>query len=334
MSLILMFDDVDVDLLPAGYDAYAGYSDGIYANISAIKKRFPSPSVHILTVSVKATDVADVLDVESGDASISQAPAWFKLALKSGVTKPAVYTSVSNATALVQEMAAAGIPRSSFHLWTAHYGKGQHICGPSTCAGTAESADATQFTSTANGESLDESACDPDFFTVVVPPAPAPEPTLTLGDTGQAVHELQERLNVWGASPELVLDSTFGPGTLAAVKEFQKARKLTVDGVVGPATWTTLLKAPPKVTFAAPTGLRADAGIISISWDTVPDSLGKSPEGYTVTVLDAGKVVKTEHASGTTAVLDGLTRNQVYEIKVTADGGQATPGSGNISVTA
>lgn len=334
MANVLMFDDVDVALLPAGYDAYAGYVDGIYQNISAIKKRFPSPNIHILTISVKASDIADALDVETGDASITQAPAWFKMALKGGVTKPALYTSVSNATSLVSEMSAAGIPRTAYRLWTAHYGKGQHICGPSTCAGTAESADATQYTSTANGESLDESACDPDFFTIVVPPAPVVEPTATQGDKGPFVSDLQQRLNVWGAKPALVVDSDFGPTTLAAVKAFQTTRKLTVDGVVGPATWTVLLKTPPLVKFAAPAGLRAELGIISVSWDTVAASQGKTPTGYTVTVLDAGKAVKTVTAAGTTAVIDGLTRNKVYEITVIADGGQAAPGSASIAVTA
>jgi peptidoglycan hydrolase-like protein with peptidoglycan-binding domain len=334
MSQILMFDDVDVDLLPAGYDAYAGYADGIYANISAIKKRFPSPNVHILTVAVKSTDVADALDVENGDASIVQAPSWFKLALKGGVTRPALYTSVSNATALVQEMAAAGIPRTAFRLWTAHYGAGQHICGPSTCSGTTESADATQYTSTANGENLDESACDPDFFTIVVPSSPTAESTVSSGDTGTVVHDLQVRLNVWDANPKVAEDSTFGPGTLTAVKVFQSTHKLTVDGVVGPATWSVLLRTPPKITFAAPTGLRADVGIISVSWDVVPDSLGKAPEGYTVSVSQDGNVVKTEKVAGTTAVIDGLTRNLVYEVSVEADGGQAAPGSAKIAVTA
>ena len=57
-------------------------------------------------------------------------------------------------------------------------------------------------------------------------------PTLTQGDTGQAVQTLQTRLNVWGAT--LTVDGNFGPATLAAVKAFQTAQNLTVDGIVGP----------------------------------------------------------------------------------------------------
>lgn len=36
-------------------------------------------------------------------------------------------------------------------------------------------------------------------------------------------------------------DGDFGSGTESAVREFQKAKRLTVDGVCGPATWAKLL---------------------------------------------------------------------------------------------
>ena len=37
------------------------------------------------------------------------------------------------------------------------------------------------------------------------------------------------------------LDMSFGPGTTAAVKDFQKKKKLTVDGICGPSTFKKLL---------------------------------------------------------------------------------------------
>ncbi len=67
-------------------------------------------------------------------------------------------------------------------------------------------------------------------------------PVLSEGAAGPAVRTAQTRLNAWGA--HLTVDGSFGPMTLAAVRSFQGARKLKVDGVIGAATWAELLKNP------------------------------------------------------------------------------------------
>ena len=67
-----------------------------------------------------------------------------------------------------------------------------------------------------------------------------PRPTLRRGSKGNAVRELQGRLNARGASPRLNVDGDFGPKTDAAVRRFQSSRGLVVDGIVGPRTWAAL----------------------------------------------------------------------------------------------
>ncbi|MGO3846495.1 peptidoglycan recognition protein family protein [Agrococcus casei] len=61
------------------------------------------------------------------------------------------------------------------------------------------------------------------------------------GARGNAVSALQGILNSRGQS--LAVDGSFGPATLTAVKSFQKARGLAVDGVVGDVTWSHGLRA-------------------------------------------------------------------------------------------
>ena len=74
---------------------------------------------------------------------------------------------------------------------------------------------------------------------------PAVQPTLRLGSAGGAVKTLQIRLDAWNVRPRLAVDGNFGQAARTAVEDFQAAEGLTVDGVVGLATWEALVKTPP-----------------------------------------------------------------------------------------
>jgi peptidoglycan hydrolase-like protein with peptidoglycan-binding domain len=81
-------------------------------------------------------------------------------------------------------------------------------------------------------------------------PVPAPKPTppaVIVPDVptfnGYPIHEIQRRLGVHGF--RTAVDGIYGPDTRRQVTNFQKARRLLVDGVVGPQTWAALLMAPP-----------------------------------------------------------------------------------------
>lgn len=72
-------------------------------------------------------------------------------------------------------------------------------------------------------------------------------PTLKKGSKGEYVTKLQTLLKEKGYDlGKWGVDGDFGSATLAAVKAFQKANGLTVDGIVGKNTWNALLKDEPR----------------------------------------------------------------------------------------
>lgn len=91
---------------------------------------------------------------------------------------------------------------------------------------------------------------------VVVPPPVTYPPTVRLGSRGVRVKRVQEALRAAGYRGDvlnrklLVVDGEYGPRTRRAVKRFQKAKRLFVDGVVGPDTYAAL---GITITASAPT---------------------------------------------------------------------------------
>ena len=67
-------------------------------------------------------------------------------------------------------------------------------------------------------------------------------PALTIvtqqGDSGAKVRAVQSQLNESGYG--LTVDGSFGPATYSAVRSFQSAKGLGVDGVVGDNTWNKM----------------------------------------------------------------------------------------------
>lgn len=324
VSTILWFDDTNVALLPAGYTAYAAYIDGLYDNLAAVKARFPK--AEILSIDVNGSNTtANALDIENGDATNATAVTWVRAKVAAKAKLIVLYTSVSNVNDLVAELTAVGIPRSAYKLWAAHYGSGAHICGPASCGLCSYACDATQFTNKAFGDSLDETLADGDFFGAATPPV-VTDPLLIQGDTGDAVRQLQTRLNVWGL--KLLVDGTFAAETEAAVRTFQTQHKLTVDGVVGPATWTSLNSSPPPpkppapTPYAAPGHVGEDFTHYPLTWTAVVVS-GKKINDYNLKVVETktGKRLTNATVTGTSIILSGLAEAQHYDVYLSALGG-------------
>ena len=103
------------------------------------------------------------------------------------------------------------------------------------------------------------------FQTAVPTATPAPTlsgPAITpnkrydkveFGDKGTAVKKLQNRLIELGFMPKGSADGQYGYQTYNAVKDFQRANYLDVDGVAGPITLTYLYENPNIITLTGHT---------------------------------------------------------------------------------
>ena len=127
MSTVDAHDAIHANVahLPKGQTA--GYTTGS----PAIKWTTGDWAIHPQAVRIcqdSGTDhTADVLDVERGAATNAQCAPWFKAALgayqaaaRPGQRSPAVYTSQSNVTGVVNALIAAGV-KSGCGLWLANW---------------------------------------------------------------------------------------------------------------------------------------------------------------------------------------------------------------------
>lgn len=242
---ILMLDSVDARSFPSsGYLAGAGYVNGRWPSFNAIRARFPH--LPALSITVNASGDAQCLDVEAGDATPAQVPGWFdrQHALHPART-PVLYCSASTTSAV---RAAAG--SRHYLLWSAHYGKGPHICSPSVCG--YPQADATQWTNIGpHGENVDQSLLSTAFFYSFAPRPvlPPSAPVLSIGKHDpvssaypHAVAHLQAGLKhefpLYAGA--LSVDGDFGSHTSDAVYQFQVRSHIKADRIVGPQTWGLL----------------------------------------------------------------------------------------------
>jgi GH24 family phage-related lysozyme (muramidase) len=156
------------------------------------------------------------------------------------------------------------------------------------------------------------------------------DPVLHKEDHGDAVSRLQQLLVGAGFDPGPV-DGMFGSGTEAAVRAFQAAKGLDVDGVVGSQTWSALRgghQAGPTPSDPTPSGRSvSDVGLRLIeifeglSLDPYNDPVGHCTVGFghllhhgncdgsepTISHDEARRLLRSDAGSAGTAVSDGVT---------------------------
>jgi hypothetical protein len=146
-----MYDSTNVSNIPHGAVAVAGYVNGSFANFNEMVKAFP----HAKHLSIAVTSHADAhcLDIETGDATPADAPAWVRRQHARGIKRPIVYANTSTMPAVIAALEHNGIKRNEFLVWTAHYTNIPHI---------EPGSDATQFED--HKELFDVSLCEPWFL--------------------------------------------------------------------------------------------------------------------------------------------------------------------------
>lgn len=109
-----MADAVTVANLPPGLSLYAGYINGRYENAGAILTAHPQAKV--VTIDVLGDHpTADILDIETGDASPTSAPSWIQRGGKGLYCNSSTWPEVERALA----NAGMGLPPSGY--WIAQF---------------------------------------------------------------------------------------------------------------------------------------------------------------------------------------------------------------------
>jgi hypothetical protein len=258
---ITMYDTALNDQFPSGAAAYAGYVDGGIGNqpnYAFVVSAFPK--AQHLSIALFAENNADALDVEPGAAAPGDIPGWYDRQVARGIQRPVIYASASTMNdSILPVLSQAGIARAQVRLWSAHYGLGEHICGPGSCGALSVNADGTQWTSSALGLVLDQSLLTEDFFTpatsknptateaelqsgqlnnghgvftvIAVPPGTAHHIAFALDNQAQNVPVARLRVaffdTAWRVHPDVVLDGSKGLGIMA----FPNAAKTGVVSV-------------------------------------------------------------------------------------------------------
>ena len=158
-----MYDSVDPTKIPKDAEIVAGYVNGHWPTYNRLPGLFPN--AQLVSIAVTADADAMVLDVEAGDATPDQAPAWITRQRARG-GDPTIYCSRASMWPAVKSACAlAGVVPP--HYWIADYTDHEHLLPGSV---------ATQWT---DAGPYDISVTDGTWPATKPPAPPAPTPTPT-----------------------------------------------------------------------------------------------------------------------------------------------------------
>ena len=246
-----MFDAVTPGEIPASATLVAGYADGHYANIAAMRKRFPNATV--VTIAVGHTTRAMVADVETGDMTPASAVLWARDTMHDVPNAElTLYANTSTWPSVKAAFKAAGVVLPQW--WAAHYTGVPHLEPGSV---------ATQY---ADAGGYDESLVAEYWPGVDPKPVPAKphvslknviaaahaDPKAAQGHTTHAadVRVVEAALHAGGfLAEQYATDGSFGSMTVEAYSTWQKAYSTAhhlgwtgadVNGIPGRTSLTAL----------------------------------------------------------------------------------------------
>lgn len=155
-----MFDAVTVSQIPAGAQLVAGYADGPYANVPAMKRRFPHALV--VPIAIAHGTRAKVADVEKGDMTPESAVLWVRDTMHDVPNHLlTLYANTSTWPSIRSVFATARVTLPQW--WAAHYTGVPHF-EPGSIA--------TQYIDTGGYDESVVAAYWPGVDPVPAPPAP------------------------------------------------------------------------------------------------------------------------------------------------------------------
>lgn len=143
-----------------------------------------------------------------------------------------------------------------------------------------------------------------------------PGTPLRVGSRGPSVVQAQVMLNRIGQNypsiPRVATDGIFGQQTEAAVRRFQEIFNLTVDGIIGEATWYQLVRLYVGVTNLAELESQGQT-FYAINWQA-PNNLQSGSRGQKVSQLQYMLNVMAEYVPSIPSVaVDGIFGPQTQE---------------------
>jgi hypothetical protein len=121
-----MFDGITPGSVPAGAQLYAAYLDGNWADFAALVAKFPAAIGVPISVSASYNG-GIVLDVETGDATPTEAVVWVLMRRAAGVD-PTVYCNTSTWPEVRTAFEVHDVPEP--HYWVANYSFGSNPAIP------------------------------------------------------------------------------------------------------------------------------------------------------------------------------------------------------------